>query len=111
MISSTSATLILLGFLILNAVILPILDVKLKDYISFRWTALVVLLAMGVGALIDFSHLSDEARRIILLGVVICVPIWIALRTVEKLALKGYVGKISVKKGDASADIDLTNRR
>ena len=107
MIAASWATIILIGFILLYGVLIPILDVKAKNFMSLRWSALVVLLAMGVGALLDFDHLSDDCRKVILLGVVICVPIWIALRTIEKLAMKGYVGKITARKGDASVDIDL----
>lgn len=107
MIAAGWATIILIGFIILYGVLIPILDVKAKNFMSLRWAALVVIMAMGVGALLDFDHLSDDCRKIILLGVVICVPIWIALRTIEKLAMKGYVGKITARKGDASVDIDL----
>lgn len=107
MIEPTSATIILIAFIVLYGVAIPILDVKAKNFMSLRWASLVVLMAMGVGALLDFDHLSDDCRKVILLGVVICVPIWIALRTIEKLAMKGYVGKITARKGDASVDIDL----
>lgn len=107
MIAASWATIILIGFILLYGVLIPILDVKAKNFMSLRWAALVVIMAMGVGALLDFDHLSDDCRKVILLGVVICVPIWIALRTIEKLAMKGYVGKITARKGDASVDIDL----
>lgn len=108
MIEPTSATIVLIAFIVLYGVVIPILDVKAKNFMSLRWASLVVLMAMGVGALLDFDHLSDDCRKVILLGVVICVPIWIGLRTIEKLAMKGYVGKITARKGDAVVDIDLT---
>lgn len=107
MLSASTTALIMAGFLLIYVVVVPILDVKVKDYMSLRWAALVTLLALGVGATLDFSHLNDECRYVILLSVGITIPVWIALRTVEKLAIKGYVGKISVKKGDMSADLDL----
>ena len=110
MISATVTTIILICFVFLYGFVIPILDVKAKSFMSLRWASLVVILALGVGALLDFEHLSDDCRKIVLLGVVITVPIWIALRTVEKLAMKGYVGKITARKGDASVDIDLSTK-
>lgn len=110
MISAAVTTIIIICFVFLYGFVIPILDVKAKSFMSLRWASLVVILALGVGALLDFEHLSDDCRKIVLLGVVITVPIWIALRTVEKLAMKGYVGKITARKGDASVDIDLSTK-
>ena len=60
MISPVVATVILVAFILIFGVGVPVLDRKVPKYISFRWCVVVVILALLIGAVIDFDVLSDE---------------------------------------------------
>lgn len=100
-------------FLIVFGVLLPALNAhpKFKKMVSLRWCCMVVVLAVVLGATMDFSGLPDECRKIILLGGLVLVGLFIALRTLEKLFAKGCIGKkpfkIKVKKGEIEGSIDV----
>lgn len=113
MISPTFATAIILSFLFIFGVILPILGTskRFSDAISFRWMCVVVVLALMIGSVIDFSSLSSECRKVLLLGGIIVVGGYIVLRTIEKLFASGYIGKaplnLKVSKGDIAAEVKI----
>lgn len=99
MISPTFATIILVSFLVVFGVILPVLNVKLPDYISYRWLCIVVVLAILIGAVIDFDGLEDFSRHVVLIGGLVIVGLYIFLRSWEKAKAKGWaIGTISVEK-------------
>lgn len=115
MITADLALWILTGLVVLLVVIVPLLDStkKLSSIISFRWTCVAIILILMVAVVLDFNHLSDTSRDIILKGGLIVVGSFLAMRTIEKVLLKGYLKNVAfqgtVQKGDMQATISLTN--
>lgn len=107
MISPISATIIIVVFIILFGIGIPILNRKAPKYISYRWCVVVVVLALLIGATIDFDVLSDESRHVILMGGLIIGGLYILLRTIEKALSKGWLrgAQIEVAKGDAKLKV------
>lgn len=109
---------IILGCLALVlALVIPVLNSfeKLSNFISLRWSCVAIILLIMAGVVIDFSHLADETRNIVLKGGLIIVGVFIVIRTIEKILyngwLKGVNLKGSVQKGDiiAKAEINTDN--
>lgn len=99
-------------FVLVFGVIIPVLDkIKIfKPFVSFRWSVIVVLLAALIGAIIDFSHLTEDVRLAVVIGAIIVSGGYVLIRTFEKLVFNGYtfgLKKISVQKGDVSAEADF----
>lgn len=104
MISPLFATIIMVSFILIFGVGLPILNKKAPKYISYRWCVIVVILALLIGAVIDFEVLSDDARRVILIGGLVIAGAYILLRTIEKVLANGWLkgATLEAKKGDMS---------
>lgn len=104
MISPLFATIIMVSFILIFGVGLPILNKKAPKYISYRWCVIVVVLALLIGAVIDFEVLSDDARRVILVGGLVIAGAYILLRTIEKVLANGWLkgATLEAKKGDMS---------
>ena len=102
MIDAIPATLILLSFIVAFGVLVPVLNIKLPKFISYRWCVIVVALALLIGAVVDFRALSDEARRVILVGGLVIVGSYVVLRTIEKALANGWLrgARIEASKGD-----------
>lgn len=107
MISSSIATTILIVFILLFGVGVPVLDRKAPKYISYRWCVIVVALALLIGAVIDFEVLSDESRKIVLIGGLIIAGVYVVLRTLEKVLANGWLkgASIEIEKGDIKAKV------
>ncbi len=102
MISPSIATVILIVFILLFGVGVPILNIKISKYISYRWCVIVVALALLIGVVIDFEVLSDESRKIILIGGLAIAGVYVILRTLEKVLANGWLkgASIEAEKGD-----------
>ena len=112
MVSSYLAFYTLVVFIIVFGIVLPIFDnIKpLKKFISFRWSIIVILLAVLIGVVIDFSHITDNVRMAIVIGTMVISCLYIVIRTAEKMAFNGYsfgIKKFVVQKGDAKAEVQL----
>lgn len=107
MISPVVATVILVAFILIFGVGVPVLGRRVPKYISFRWCVVVVTLALLIGAVIDFDVLSDEARKIVLIGGLVIAGIYVFLRTVEKILANGWLkgASIEIEKGDIKAKV------
>jgi uncharacterized membrane protein YoaT (DUF817 family) len=107
MISPFWATVIIIAFILIFGVGVPILEQKLPKYISYRWCVVVVVLALLIGVIIDFDVLSDEARKIVLIGGLVIAGIFVVLRTFEKAFANGWLkgAQIEAKKGDISIKV------
>lgn len=103
MIQASYATVIIITFILLFGVGVPILNIKYPKFISYRWCVIVVVLALLIGAVVDFEKLSEDARHIILTGGLIIVGVYAALRTFEKILARGWLkgASIEASKGDA----------
>lgn len=107
MISPIAATVIVISFLVVFGVVLPIFNRKLPKFVSYRWCVIVVILALLIGAVLDFGELSDEVRYALVIGALVIAGGYILLRTVEKALANGWLRgmRLDVRKGDASASI------
>ena len=107
MIDAIPATLILLSFIAAFAILVPVLNIKLPKFISYRWCVVVVALALLIGAVVDFQALSDEARRVIIVGGLVIAGSYVVLRTAEKALANGWLhgARIKASKGDLSVSI------
>lgn len=107
MINPSSATIIIILFVLIFGIILPILDVKLKKFVSLRWCVVVVVLALLIGAVIDFEVLDSDARKIVLIGGLIIGGGYVLLRTLEKILANGWLNgaSIEIEKGDIKAKV------
>lgn len=113
MISPTFATIIVVSFIVLFGVGVPILNKKAPKYISYRWCVIVVALALLIGAVIDFDVLSDEARKIVLIGGLVIAGVYVALRTVEKILANGWLSgaTLEAKKGDIEVKLSTPDKK
>lgn len=107
MISPTFATIVIVSFIVVFGVVVPIINKKAPKYISYRWCVVVVILALLIGAVIDFDVLSDDARNVVLMGGLIVSGGYVLLRTLEKVLANGWLkgAKLEVQKGDLSASL------
>lgn len=115
MIQPIPATIIIVSFIVLFGIGIPVLNRFAPKYISYRWCVIVVILALLIGAVIDFDVLSDESRNIVLIGGMIIGGVYVFLRTVEKVLQKGWLhgATIEAKKGDISVKLtaDSDNKK
>jgi len=116
MISPLWATIIIVAFILIFGVGVPILNRKAPKYISYRWCVIVVVLALLIGVVVDFEVLSNDARKIILVGGLVIAGVYVALRTIEKVLANGWLrgATIEAKKGDIevklTSDKDTDNK-
>lgn len=107
MIDPAVATAIVISFLFVFGLCLPVLNKLAPEYVSYRWCVVVVILALLIGVVVDFSELSDEARGYVVLGGLIIAGGYIVLRTLEKALANGWLHgvRVEAKKGDASLSV------
>lgn len=111
MISPDYAMAFIIGFLIIFGIVIPILNVKIPKYVSFRWLCVICILAILIGAVVDFNGLGEDSRRIILIGGLAICGGFVVLRTLEKILANGWLkgASIEAKKGDASVILKSDN--
>lgn len=102
MLSPETATIIIVAFLVVFGIIMPILNKKLPKFISYRWSVIVVILALLIGAVLDFDALSEQVRYGLIIGGLVIAGGYILLRTVEKALANGWLrgAEIEAEKGD-----------
>lgn len=113
MIEPSFATIIILVFIAVFGLGLPLFEriPFFRNIVSYRWAVMVVLLAVMLGCILDFSHLNDQARLYTIVGVLVISAVYIVLRSVEKAFAKGWtlgVDRIRLEKGDAKAEVVLS---
>lgn len=108
MIDAIPATLILLSFIAAFGILVPVLNIKSPKVISYRWCVVVVALSLLIGAVVDFRELSDEARRVILVGGLVIAGAYVVLRTIEKALANGWLrgARIEASKGDLRVSLE-----
>lgn len=106
------ATIIIIAFILIFGVGVPILNRKAPKYISYRWCVIVVVLALPIGVIIDFEVLSDDARKVVLIGGLVVSGLYVLLRTIEKALANGWLQhtQIEAKKGDISVKISNSEK-
>jgi hypothetical protein len=65
---------------------------------------------MSLGCILDFSHLNDSSRNIALMGGLILVGVFVAVRSLEKLKIGNKVIEISAEMGDKKLTTKLQNK-
>lgn len=112
MLTPTVAALILVAVTLLLLILIPILDgsEKFHQYISLRYTLVAVSLIMALGCVLDFSHLNESSRNIVLTGGLVLVGLFVVVRSLEKLKLGNKVINLSAEKGDIKVTANLQNK-
>lgn len=113
MIEPNFATIVILGVGLLLIVIIPLLDgsERFSKFISLRYTLVAVCLLMALGCILDFSHLSDKSRDIILLGSLILVGLFVTVRSLEKMKIGNKVIEVSAQHGNTKVNAKLQNKK
>lgn len=109
--SEMATTIVLIVFLVSTGVIVPICEVseKIRSVISLRWIVVVTILALSLGAVINFGHLDDTSRLAVIIGGMVIGCLFVLLRTYEKCKAKGWplsIPPVVLRKGDFSAEIN-----
>ena len=112
MIEPYSATAIITAFLIIWAIIIPILGTipKVREIISYRYLTVTVFLACMIGVIINFSGLETSVRMAVIVGTAILSGLYLLIRSFEKAAYNGWIDRkieAKVSKGDISAQVTL----
>lgn len=112
MLTPTLAAIILLVTSVLLLMIIPLLDgsKRFAKYISLRYTLVAMSLVMALGCVLDFSHLAESSRNIVLTGGLILVGLFVVVRSLEKLKLGNKVIEFSAEKGDIKLDAKVQNK-
>ena len=113
MIEPSFATLIILTMGILLMFVIPFLDSSKRfgKYISLRYTLVVVTTLMALGCVLDFSHLGESSRNITIMGGLILVGVFVAVRSLEKLKLGCKTIEVTARKGDAEITTTITGEK
>lgn len=112
MLTPTVAAIILLVTCVVLLVVIPMLDgsKKFSKFISMRYTLVALSLIMALGCILDFSHLAESSRNIVLMGGLILVGLFVVVRSLEKFKLGSKVIELSAKKGDIEVGAKLQNK-
>jgi hypothetical protein len=100
MLTPEIAAIILLVVSAILLIVIPMLDgsEKFSKFISLRYTLVAVALIMALGCILDFSHLTESSRNIVLMGGLILVGIFVVVRSLEKLKLGNKTIEISAER-------------
>jgi len=112
MVTPTIAALILIAVTLLLLILIPLLDgsKKFHQYISLRYTLVALSLIMALGCVLDFSHLTESSRNIVLGGGLGLVGLFVIVRSLEKMKLGNKVIDVSAEKGDIKVTAKLQNK-
>jgi hypothetical protein len=112
MLTPTVAALILVAVILLLLILIPVLDgsEKFHQYISLRYTLVAVSLIMALGCVLDFSHLNESSRNIVLTGGLVLVGLFVVVRSLEKMKLGNKIINVSAEKGDIKVTANLQNK-
>ena len=113
MLTPFASTIILIAASILLLIVIPLLDGSrmFGRFISLRYTLVSLSLIMALGCILDFSHLSESSRNIVLMGGVILVGLFVVVRSLEKLKIGGKTISVSAQKGDAKITTTINGER
>ena len=115
MIDPVTATMIIVGFIIIFGIILPIFEKlpKIKSIVSLRWTLVVIYSAMGLGVIINFEHLDMQVRFLVVLGAILLSAIFLLVRSYEKANINHWKiphARASLSKGDVQAELSVSSK-
>lgn len=112
MLTPTVAAIILLVACIVLLIVIPMLDgsEKFHKFISLRYTLVALTLIMALGCILDFSHLSESSRNIVLMGGMVLVGLFVLVRSLEKMKLGKKTIDVSAAKGDIKLSAKIQNK-
>lgn len=112
MLTPIVAAIILLVVSGILLIVIPMLDgsEKFHRYVSLRYTLVALSLIMALGCILDFSHLSESSRNIVLMGGMVLVGLFVVVRSLEKLKLGSKVINVSAQKGDIKLSAKIHNK-
>lgn len=110
MLTPVVASVALLCVCVLLLVIVPIMDgsEKFAKYVSLRYVLVSLSLIMALGCILDFSHLAESSRNIVLVGSAVLVSIFVIARSLEKVKLGGKKIELTAEKGDMKASVTIS---
>lgn len=111
MISPFWATIIIVSFILIFGVGVPILNRKAPKYISYRWCVIVVVLALLIGVIVDFEVLSNDVRKVVLVGGLVIAGVYVLLRTIEKVLANGWLQGASIEARKGDIEVKLTSEK
>lgn len=113
MLTPTIASIALLCVCVLLLIVVPIMDgsEKFAKFISLRYILIAMSLIMALGCVLDFSHLAESSRNIVLTGSVALVGIFVIVRSLEKVKLGGKTIELTAKKGDMEAGMTISGEK
>ena len=112
MLTPIVAAIILLVVSGILLIVIPMLDgsERFHRYISLRYTLVALSLIMALGCILDFSHLSESSRNIVLMGGMVLVGLFVVVRSLEKIKLGSKVINVSAQKGDIKLSAKIHNK-
>lgn len=113
MLTPTVASIALLCICVLLLIVVPIMDgsERFAKYISLRYILVAMSLIMALGCILDFSHLAESSRNIVLTGAVVLVGIFVVVRSLEKVKLGSKKIEFTAEKGDIKAGVKITGEK
>lgn len=110
MLTPTIASVALLCVCVLLLVVVPAMDgsKRFSKYISLRYVLVAMSLIMALGCILDFSHLAESSRNIVLTGSVVLVGIFVAVRSLEKVKLGRKKIELTAEKGGLKAGVTIS---
>ena len=110
MLTPTIASVALLCVCVLLLVVVPAMDGSkiFSKYISLRYVLVAMSLIMALGCILDFSHLAESSRNIVLTGSVVLVGIFVAVRSLEKVKLGRKKIELTAEKGSLKAGVTIS---
>lgn len=112
MLNPIASAIVIFVMTVLLLFIIPMLDgsKKFGRYISLRFTLVSVALMMALGCVLDFSHLAESSRNIVLIGGLALAGVFVIVRSLEKCKLGNKRFEIEVHKGDCGASAVLEGK-
>ena len=81
-------------------------------YVSRRYLVIVVIMAIVFGCILDFDHLTDDTRKLVIGLGIGCAALFLLVASVEKWLYNGWLGKgkieASLEKGDVKGKISYS---
>lgn len=113
MLTPAIASIALLCVCVLLLIVVPIMDgsERFSKFISLRYILVAMSLIMALGCVLDFSHLAESSRNIVLTGSVVLVSIFVIVRSLEKVKLGGKKIELSAEKGDMKAEVIISGEK
>lgn len=112
MITPNLATIVLAIAALILLVFIPLLDgsKRFAKFISLRYILTAVATIMALGCILDFSHLAESSRNIVLTGAMVLIGVFVIVRSLEKLKLGNKKVDLEVRKGDVIFKTKLENK-